>query len=599
MHDGQGAIWQAVAPPGLTIVGASLPPNSIQSYQVNDGPNGQFGAYFYWHGGSSSIQPAEHSAGFGPFSSSDFGWLMVCTVSTCTDQANLQIFDINLAVRETTPPTLTVVPNTIWQASGWVRGRWPLTFWGSSPSGLCGLNASFDQYQLPGTSSPRDTSRWAQCLALPVSDEIVTQDYQQGANPLYISAWDAAGETVGETKTVYVDNQPPTVSLSGPADAPSTAGTQYVTATAAAGPSGVAGITCHVDSGPDTWYPSNSASVPVSGVGEHTVQCQAQNNALDASGQRATSAPAGFAMKIGQPTISAVAFTRLVDGLRCGRAPERVRIPAHWAWVIRHGHTVRVRRAAVTRLVQVRRCHLRTARRRITIWVALRRHGRRLRIREHRIVRVVLRPHLAISLRKRVAHGHGTTVSGWLGTSAGVALAGQTVDVLAAPEDGHSAYSTVAVATTDANGGWTARIPAGPSRSITATYAGGPTTEGSFSAPIQMIVPARVELLRVSPRQVAWGGTVRLIGVLKGGYLPPGGALVRLRIGLGRSFITYGVHEHVGGSGRFTTSYTFGIGDPRIYRTYWFQIASLPMGDYPYAPSGSRRVPVLVGGHPG
>ena len=52
--------------------------------------------------------------------------------------------------------------------------------------------------------------------------------------------------------------------------------------------------------------------------------------------------------------------------------------------------------------------------------------------------------------------------------------------------------------------------------------------------------------------RVAWGGTVKLTGRLEGGYLPPGGALVRLRIGLGRSFITYGVHEHVGGGGRFT-----------------------------------------------
>jgi hypothetical protein len=97
---------------------------------------------------------------------------------------------------------------------------------------------------------------------------------------------------------------------------------------------------------------------------------------------------------------------------------------------------------------------------------------------------------------------------------------------------------------------------------------------------------------------VAWGGTVRLTGVLKGGYLPPGGALVRLRIGLGRSFTTYGVHGHVTGTGRFTTGYTFGAGDARIHRGYWFQIASLPMGNYPYAPSSSRRVSVFVGGNP-
>ena len=67
--------------------------------------------------------------------------------------------------------------------------------------------------------------------------------------PLTISGLDAAGVPVNYTKTIRIDNQQPTVALSGPADAPSTAGTQYVTATAAAGPSGVAGISCAVDGG--------------------------------------------------------------------------------------------------------------------------------------------------------------------------------------------------------------------------------------------------------------------------------------------------------------------------------------------------------------
>ena len=73
---------------------------------------------------------------------------------------------------------------------------------------------------------------------------------------------------------------------------------------------------------------------------------------------------------------------------------------------------------------------------------------------------------------------------------------------------------------------------------------------------------------------------------------------MRLRIGLGHTFITYGVHEHVSGSGRFTTSYTFGAGEASVHRTYSFQLASLPMGNYPYAPAASNRVRVIVGGHP-
>jgi hypothetical protein len=189
-------------------------------------------------------------------------------------------------------------------------------------------------------------------------------------------------------------------------------------------------------------------------------------------------------------------------------------------------------------------------------------------------------------------------VHGWLGTASGLALGDQRIDVLTAPDNGRDDYHLAGVATTSADGGWSARLRAGPSRLVTAAYGGGPTTQSSLAPPVHLVVPARIELLEVSPRHVAWGGTVKLVGELKGGYLPRGGALVRLRIGLGSAFTTFGVHEHVGGRGRFTTLYTFGLGDPAIVRSYWFQIASLPMGDYPYAPSSSRRLAVLVGGHP-
>ena len=110
-------------------------------------------------------------------------------------------------------------------------------------------------------------------------------------------------------------------------------------------------------------------------------------------------------------------------------------------------------------------------------------------------------------------------------------------------------------------------------------------------------MPADIKLLQrlAAPRRV--GGTVHLVGQLLGGYLPPRGALVRLRIGYGSTYSTYGVEEHVAGDGRFSTVASFGPGDPSILRTYWFQIASLPMGNYPYAPAASQRVPVIVGGN--
>ena len=118
-------------------------------------------------------------------------------------------------------------------------------------------------------------------------------------------------------------------------------------------------------------------------------------------------------------------------------------------------------------------------------------------------------------------------------------------------------------------------MPAGPSRIIAGVFDGSATLQPAIGK-ARTIVPAGVKLIRVTPRRIAWGGTVKIVGQLRGGYLPAAGALVRLRIGYGKAFVTYGVKEHVRGRGRFTTTYRFGAGVSSIHRRYRFQIASLP-----------------------
>jgi len=527
--------------------------------------------------------------------SSHFGMQLICGKGTCSAPAQLAVGAFSLYVRETADP-IFAAPTGLWQASGWVRGSWPFFVWGNSPSGLCSLSASLNGLTIGQTSAPRDVSTWHQCAAPPISQPVDTTRYGQGAVLLTLSAADAADVPASLTKTEYVDNQQPSVSFSGPSDAPSTAGTQYVTATGNAGPSGVAGVSCSVDGAPAQWHASQSAQVPVSGVGEHQVQCFSENNAVDGNGAHGTSAMGSFGMKIGVPTVAAVAFSKIVGKLRCPRALERVRVGARWVRVRRGGRLVRVHRRAHTRLVRVTRCHARSVQRGVLIWVTVRRHGKKVRVRRHKTVRVLLTPHRVNKTTRAVGHGRSTTVNGWLGTTAGVALGGQTVDVLTAPDNGRGNFRLAAVATTAADGGWSARLAAGPSRLVTAVYPGGPTMEGSFAAPVKLVVPAKVELVSVSPRRVAWGGTVRLTGRLRGGYLPPGGALVRLRIGQRSAVTTYGVQEHVTGNGRFSATYTFGAGQASVHQSFWFQLASLPMGSYPYAPADSGRRSVLVGG---
>jgi hypothetical protein len=320
-RQGQNAIWQADAPAGLTIVAAMVAPGALESEFVNAGSLGDYGGNFYWNDGSSNITPTDTSASFTVLNSPDFGFQLVCGKPLCSGPnytAYITVLGIVLSVQETSGPVLSA-PSGLWQASGWIRGNWTLAFSGDSPSGMCSLTASLAGQRLPGSSSTANVAEWHQCAAAAVSDPVPTAAYPQGADTLQIGGTDAAGVPASLSKTVYVDNQAPTVGLTGPASAASTAGTQYVTATATAGPSGVAGISCTLDGGPAQWYPASSAEVPVSGVGTHVVQCVSENNAVDLTGARGVSAPASFSMSIGTPTVTAITFSKIVDTLRCRR----------------------------------------------------------------------------------------------------------------------------------------------------------------------------------------------------------------------------------------------------------------------------------------
>jgi hypothetical protein len=594
---GENALWQATAPPGLTIASASIP--AMREQYVNAGAQGDYGGDFYWGSSSSNITPGETSGSFPAVNSRDFGFQLVCGKPTCNslNTPYIAVNEIILGVREASAPTLSS-PSGLWQTNGWVRGSWPFVLSSDSPAGVCLLAAALNGQPIAQTQSPTNSAVWHQCAAAPISIPVNTAGFGQGALRLDLLAADAAAEHSGISKTVYVDNQTPTVALTGPADAPSSAGAQDVTATATAGPSGLAGISCSADGAPAQWYAASSAQVPVSGVGLHLVQCTAENNAVDGNGVHGYSATESFSMKIGTPTVAAVAFSQVVNKLRCRHATETVHIPARWVKVRLHGRRVRVREKAHTQRITVTKCHPRTARRRVTRVVTIRRHGKKVRVRRRKLERVVLEPRSVLTRRQRVGHGKPALVFGWLGTDDGVALGGQTVDVLTAADNGSNNYRIAAVTTTAPDGSWSARLPGGPSRLVSASYPGSATTEGSVALPVHLVVPAKVQLLSASPRRVPWGGVVRLAGRLKGGYLPRGGALVRLRIGEGSAVTTYGVREHVRGNGRFTTDYHFGEGQASLHRSFWFQIASLPMGDYPYAPADSRRLYVSVGGHP-
>jgi hypothetical protein len=587
---GTAAHWTVTAPAGMTIQSVYIP--HMDSEGLNDG--GGWGGGFFWSGGSSNVNTFDQESGWSSSTTSGpaftwpsggtpyFGWQIVCGASPCTPAEQwISVELLQLNVQETSGPYLTA-PDGLWASSGWIRGTWPLHYYGDSPSGLCTLNATLNGQSIPGASVGGNPRVWHQCSSPAVDENVNTSQYGQGALSLVLGAVDAANEPVFYPRTADVDNQTPTISLSGPTDALSTAGTQYVTATAGAGPSGVAGISCSVDNAPPQWYASASAQVPVQGVGAHQVSCYSENNAHDTSGQPASSAAAGWNLSIRVPTLVGAALTKLVNPPKCVRRTERVRVPGRWIKIHRGGKVVRVHHRAHTRKVHVVRCHIRVVRRRVRV------HG------HWRKIRVPLIPHFATNTVERTGYGDKAIAIGWLGGSDGTALGGQPVEILTAPNNGSNQFTAVATVTTAANGVWALQLPAGPSRLVEAYYGGSSSTEPTSSGDAQLIVPSRLSL-KVKPKHVSWGKAIVISGRMFGGYIPANRSvsqLLRLKIGIDHVSQTAGI-PNVRLDGGFRTRYCFNPGHGVV--RFWFSVSTLNEADYPFAPASTSRRYVVVG----
>ena len=390
------------------------------------------------------------------------------------------------------------------------------------------------------------------------------------------AATNAAALTTSESETVQVDNDPVAVSLATPNDAnPSVWVNHAVTvdASATAGPSGVGGMSCSTDDKGTEAYPASG--VTVDGDGVHTVSCTAWNNAVDPQGQpNSTTSSIQVHIDETPPTIQFepqnprdptglvvdatddesgvasgsiemapagtndwTALSTTLNGARlathfddadrtgpyifkatscdnvgnCASATEQLTLPLR---------TASDSQVSLTSIVSPRH-HVVTER--VLVgwhWVTISRDGRLVRIKaggHFKTIKV-----LVVTGRKqrattslRVPYGHSVTIHGVYTTSQGAPLAGQPVNLLAAPDNHTNAFTPLTTVTTARDGSWTAIVPPGPSRVIRAVTNGTPTILPS-SGQVTTIVPADIKLAqRVAP-------TRRL-----GRHRPPGRAALR------------------------------------------------------------------------
>ncbi len=607
--NGASANWSAITPStALGIVG-------VQSSGFADchlGADGFAADYYYGNNGVNFGTPQItidcHGAGgngeagdlfAGIPSSRYFGWQVICQhAGGCTptgaDDLVFGVTGVVLAVQETNGPTVTPTSaGNLYNQTGWVRGTYPASFSASDPSGVCSMQLTANGKVMNSYSDPLpDNSTWSQCPGSTLGTSIDTTAYADGAGSIALAytAANAPGVATSLTRAINVDNQTPAVTLSGPTDVSSEAGTQGVTATATAGPSGIAGIECTVDGGPELPFTSATATIPVAGLGRHTVSCVATNRALNSDGQAAQSPTATTTVSIRQPSASAITFAHIADALRCRRVTKRIAIPGKARLVKRHGKTVVVQGRPRILVKHIRQCRARTARRRVTVIVT--RHGHRVKVR--RVERVVLLPHRVDKPTRTIGHGRSTTVSGFVGLADGQPVAAQPVTVYAAADNGLGRYRPIASVTTDANGEWSATVRPGPSRLLFAGYGGSSTVMPANSSTVRLNVPARIAL-SIAPRVLPWRGTIRIRGHLVGGYVPPDGVALRLLVrypGAKQASPLLALRTNRRGSFSFTWSYHAGRG----VATYPFSIATTAAeSDYPFAASSSRALRVTFG----
>ena len=431
--------------------------------------------------------------------------------------------------------------NNLYYHDGWVRGGgWGVALSASDPSGVCNMRAWLNGNLIQGPLSGLNRASWVQCSAPSpwIGPSVNTTGYPDGtALQLIYQAENAAGNwSSSPTATSYVDNSPVDLSLSGPTDAPTSAGTQHVTAAATAGPSGVGAIFCSVDGSAWTKEPLSggpahtaTAQVPVNGLGSHQVSCYATNLAADSSGAAAASPTRRWSIRIGQPVASGITFSSLVRSCRHVMVQHKTKI----------------------------RCKTRSVARRVA----------------------------------RVAHGQRAAVRGWFATADGTALSHVSVSVMAAPTDNPNGWRKIAAVETSADGSWSTVVPSGPSRLISADYSGGPTTEPASSPNARLLVPAKSTLSLPSAvvHVGAFGVNAGFDGRLLGGYVPARGATVAVQAldrGIWRTIATATTDRY----GRWRARYRI-TGGPGGYP---IRVYVPRQGGYPWEAAYSGRATLLV-----
>jgi hypothetical protein len=184
--------------------------------------------------------------------------------------------------------------------------------------------------------------------------------------------------------------------------------------------------------------------------------------------------------------------------------------------------------------------------------------------------------HSAVTLKGRLTSTTGSPISG-----AQVKLLQQIV--------GSATSTQITSTTTTADGSWSIKAPAGPSRLLRVafyshTLDATPASTLDFHESVQGTVSIH------APHRARINHALVFSGQLAGGYVPAGGESVQMEIFYGGRWRTIEVLP-TNSAGRWSYKYVFSLG---VGASYLFRAVTVPNGAYPYMSSHSKPVRVTV-----
>jgi len=197
--------------------------------------------------------------------------------------------------------------------------------------------------------------------------------------------------------------------------------------------------------------------------------------------------------------------------------------------------------------------------------------------------------------QRTVPYGSGIAFGGRLTTGIRSPLAGMPVRVVERFAAGARPATRATTVTTGRNGAYALRLMPGPSREVTASFAGNQGLGRSTSATLSLATRGAVRL-QASAAKARVGGAPL---VFRGAVAPPeaipaGGLPVQLQFRLAGTEWSEFRTVQTDRRGRFRYAYRFSDDDSRGAR-FQFRAYVPPHENWPYEPNGSR--PVLVTGY--